>query len=59
MEQELERANAIFFECNILHDEISGIYEHLVDKEYDDVKRIIKQCIKHLNQIQNQMEDEI
>ena len=56
---ELERLNYINRIMDDIHDSSNQIYEHLVDREYDELKVEINNQIKQLKQLLDSLEDDI
>ena len=42
-----------------LHENNNQIYEHLIDREYEDLKSVIKEQIDNLKVILDSLEDDI
>lgn len=57
-EIENDRANRISFMTQGCHEDISSIYEKLVDREYDSAKKKIKSLIKDLREVIKLIEDD-
>ena len=56
---EIERLNYINRTMDDIHDSSNQIYEHLVDREYDQLKVEINNQIKQLKQLLDSLEDDI
>jgi hypothetical protein len=56
---EIERLNYINRTMDDIHDSSNQIYEHLVDREYDELKVEINNQIKQLKQLLDSLEDDI
>lgn len=56
---ELERLNYINRIMDDIHDSSNEIYEHLVDREYEELKVEINNQIKQLKQLLDSLEDDI
>jgi len=56
---EIERLNYINRIMDDIHDSSNQIYEHLVDREYDELKVEINNQIKQLKQLLDSLEDDI
>ena len=56
---ELERLNYINRIMDDIHDSSNQIYEHLVDREYEELKVEINNQIKQLKQLLDSLEDDI
>ena len=54
--ERLKHINHLMDEIN---DSTSQIYEHLVDREYDELKVCISSLVNKLKEIQNSVEDEV
>ena len=42
-----------------LHETNNQIYEHLIDREYEDLKSVVKEQIKSLQVLLDSLQDEI
>ena len=56
---ELQRLNYINKTMDEIHDSVNEIYEHLVDREYDELKVEINSLIKQLKGLLDSLEDDI
>lgn len=56
---ELERLNFINKIMDEIHDSSNEIYEHLVDREYEELKVEINNQIKQLKSLLDSLEDDI
>lgn len=56
---EIERLNYINRTMDDIHDSSNNIYEHLVDREYDELKMEINSLIKQLKSLLESLEDDI
>jgi len=56
---ELQRLNYINKTMDEIHDSANEIYEHLVDREYDELKVEINSLIKQLKGLLDSLEDDI
>lgn len=56
---ELQRLNYINKTMDEIHDSSNQIYEHLVDREYTELKVEINNQIKQLKQLLDSLEDDI
>ena len=56
---EIERLNYINRTMDDIHDSSNQIYEHLVDREYDELKVEINNQIKQLKSLLDSLEDDI
>lgn len=56
---DMERIKHINFLMDSIHDQTTEIYEHLVDRDYDDLVSSINKLTSQLNEIKNSLKDEI
>lgn len=56
---ELERLSYINHTMDDIHNLSNTIYEHLVDREYDQLKIEINSLIKLLKNLQDSLEDDV
>ena len=56
---ERERLNHINIMMKGLHEKNNQIYEHLVDREYEDLKSVVSEQINILKVLLDSLEDEI
>jgi len=55
---ECQRIDHINFLMDELHSTLNNIYEHLIDKETDVLKKEVNQCVRSLKSIIESVEDE-
>ncbi len=56
---ERERLNHINIMMKGLHERNNQIYEHLIDREYEELKSVLKEQIGELKVLLDSLEDEI
>ena len=56
---ERERLHQINIMMNELHEKNNQIYEHLIDREYEDLKSVVKEQIKSLQVLLDSLQDDI
>ena len=56
---ERERLRHINIMMTELHERNNQIYEHLIDREYDELKSVLKQQMDELKVILDSLEDDI
>ena len=56
---ERERLRHINMMMKELHETNNQIYEHLIDREYEDLKSVVKEQIKSLQVLLDSLQDEI
>ena len=56
---EQERLRHINMMMKELHETNNQIYEHLIDREYEDLRSVVKEQIKSLQVLLDSLEDEI
>ncbi len=56
---ERERLHQINIMMNGLHEKNNQIYEHLVDREYEELKSVIKEQIDELKLLLDSLQDDI
>jgi len=56
---ERERLHQINIMMNELHEKNNQIYEHLIDREYEELKSVLKEQIDELKVILDSLQDDI
>ncbi len=56
---ERERLHQINIMMNGLHEKNNQIYEHLIDREYEELKSVLKEQIDELKVILDSLQDDI
>jgi|TARA_R100001460_G_scaffold20727_2_gene42728 hypothetical protein len=56
---ERERLRHINMMMKELHETNNQIYEHLIDREYEDLKSVVKEQIKSLQVLLDSLQDDI
>ena len=56
---ERERLHQINIMMKELHETNNQIYEHLIDREYEDLKSVVKEQIKSLQVLLDSLQDDI
>tara|TARA_R100001509_G_scaffold40743_2_gene21848 strand:+ start:2582 stop:2773 length:192 start_codon:yes stop_codon:yes gene_type:complete len=56
---EQERLRHINMMMKELHETNNQIYEHLIDREYEDLKSVVKEQIKSLQVLLDSLQDDI
>ena len=56
---ERERLRHINMMMKELHETKNQIYEHLIDREYEDLKSVVKEQIKSLQVLLDSLQDDI
>ena len=56
---EQERLRHINIMMKELHETNNQIYEHLIDREYEDLKSVVKEQIKSLQVLLDSLQDDI
>lgn len=56
---EQERLNHINYLMDELHGYTSEVYECLVDRDFDELPRVVNKLISKLNELKTSVEDEI
>lgn len=51
--EEIKRAKKILIYVNRVHECVNNVYEHLVDREYQDFKDEVETAIEHLEYIRD------
>ena len=55
---EKERVNHINHLMGVIHQSTNQIYEHLIDREYNELVVEIKELTKHLKEIKDSIQDD-
>ena len=56
---ERERLNHINIMMKGLHERNNQIYEHIIDREYEELKSVLKEQVSELKVLLDSLEDEI